>query len=266
MVGERMWPTLRVQGARPVLPHRRRAVLPRRAGPDQPDLALRPVRAGRGVSSASQPDWYMGWLDGALRLMPGVGDPRLRLRDPQPVLPRRAAGRASPSRCCTPGRSSRPASPATTRPHHLLDRPRDRPGAHRARRGDAHLLHGAASWPARPTCSPPPSACRSTPCCGPSGSLFVLPRRSPAGSPTGSARSCAGPRPVAHRRRGHRPRRRRSPQLRRGRSRRGRPLPTRSAPARPRPRRPPSDSERSTTTAVVDPPKRLGVGGARPTV
>ena len=87
---------------------------PRRAGPDQPDLALRPVRPGRGERRPRQPDWYMGWLDGALRLMPGVGDPRLRLRDPEPVLPRRAAGRAHLRRCSTPGRSSRRGSPATT--------------------------------------------------------------------------------------------------------------------------------------------------------
>ena len=62
------------QGARPVLPRRPRCcAAARRPGPDQPDLALRPVRPGRRCSSASQPDWYMGWLEGALRLMPAAG-------------------------------------------------------------------------------------------------------------------------------------------------------------------------------------------------
>ena len=36
-----------------------------------------------------------------------LGDPGVRLRDPEPVLPRRAAGRRSRSRCCTCGRSSK---------------------------------------------------------------------------------------------------------------------------------------------------------------
>ena len=44
------------------------------------------------VSAASQPDWYMGWLDGALRIMPGWEIRAVRLRDPEPVLPGRAAG------------------------------------------------------------------------------------------------------------------------------------------------------------------------------
>ena len=60
---------------------------PRRAGPDQPDLALRPVRPGRGVSSASQPDWYMGWLDGALRLMPGWEIRAFGFEIPNPFFP-----------------------------------------------------------------------------------------------------------------------------------------------------------------------------------
>ena len=42
----------------------------RRAGPDQPDLAVRPVPGPSKISYAVQPDWYMGWLDGALRIMP----------------------------------------------------------------------------------------------------------------------------------------------------------------------------------------------------
>ena len=37
--------------------------------PDQPDLAVRLYDASK-ISYAVQPDWYMGWLDGALRIMP----------------------------------------------------------------------------------------------------------------------------------------------------------------------------------------------------
>ena len=29
------------------------------------------------VTAGSQPDWYMGWPDGALRIMPELGDPHL---------------------------------------------------------------------------------------------------------------------------------------------------------------------------------------------
>ena len=46
--------------------------------------------------NGAQPDWYIGWLIGALRLMPNwelaIGG---RTRDPQPVLGRRARSRWS---------------------------------------------------------------------------------------------------------------------------------------------------------------------------
>ena len=96
-----------------------------RPGPDQPGLALRAVRPGRGE------------LGVAARLVHGLarrraaaharlGDPRVRLRDPRTRSSRRSllAGHHV-HRCCTPGRSSRRGSPATTTDHHLLDRPRD---------------------------------------------------------------------------------------------------------------------------------------------
>ena len=38
--------------------------------PDQPDLAVRVRTTPSKISYAVQPDWYMGWLDGALRIMP----------------------------------------------------------------------------------------------------------------------------------------------------------------------------------------------------
>ena len=56
---------------------RRGAVRARRARADQPDLAVGSVRDSPGTNGA-QPDWYLGWLIGALRLVPGfdvtVGD------------------------------------------------------------------------------------------------------------------------------------------------------------------------------------------------
>ena len=48
---------------------------------DQSDLAVRPVRAGLGTNGA-QPDWYLGWLIGALRLMPNWEPTRSGTRSP----------------------------------------------------------------------------------------------------------------------------------------------------------------------------------------
>ena len=41
-------------------------------GPDQPHLAVRPSTSPYKISYAVQTDWYMGWLDGALRIMPPI--------------------------------------------------------------------------------------------------------------------------------------------------------------------------------------------------
>ena len=46
------------------------------------------------VSSASQPDWYMGWLDGALRIMPGWETRLWGFEIPNPFYPRRRPRRA----------------------------------------------------------------------------------------------------------------------------------------------------------------------------
>ena len=43
--------------------------LHRRARHDQPDLDVRALRPDQ-VTAGSQPDWYIGWLDGALRVIP----------------------------------------------------------------------------------------------------------------------------------------------------------------------------------------------------
>jgi ubiquinol-cytochrome c reductase cytochrome b subunit len=78
------------------------------------------------VSSASQPDWYMGWLEGALRIMPGWEVRAFGFEIPNPFFPG----------VLLPGvtflllylwpfleqRLSRDRAP-----HNILDRPRDRP-------------------------------------------------------------------------------------------------------------------------------------------
>ena len=78
------------------------------------------------VSTASQPDWYMGWLEGALRLAPGV---RIHLFGytvsevfwPGVVLPGITFGLLY----LWPFLERRVTG--DTAEHHLLDRPRDRP-------------------------------------------------------------------------------------------------------------------------------------------
>jgi ubiquinol-cytochrome c reductase cytochrome b subunit len=69
VVGERLWPTYTFKAAG--LLFLVTAVLGLLGGIAQinPIWLYGPFR-GENVSSASQPDWYMGWLDGALRLFP----------------------------------------------------------------------------------------------------------------------------------------------------------------------------------------------------
>ena len=98
----------------------------RRARADQPDLAVRPVPTGGGEHRR------------AARLVHGLDRGRaaplarpctstsVRTTSPSSSGPR-SCSRPSPSACSTCGRSSSSGSPTTTREHHLLDRPRDRP-------------------------------------------------------------------------------------------------------------------------------------------
>jgi ubiquinol-cytochrome c reductase cytochrome b subunit len=69
VVGERLWPTYTFKAAG--LLFLVTAVLGLLGGIAQinPIWLYGPFR-GENVSSASQPDWYMGWLEGALRLFP----------------------------------------------------------------------------------------------------------------------------------------------------------------------------------------------------
>ena len=78
------------------------------------------------VTTAAQPDWYVGWLEGALRLCPPW---RIHLGPytiPEVFWPGRAAARhhVRPAVRVAVPRSALHRRP---REHHLLDRPRDRP-------------------------------------------------------------------------------------------------------------------------------------------
>ena len=65
-------------------------------GPYQPWLGTNGV----------QPDWYMGWLIGALRLMPNFEPTLFGRTIPNPFFGGRAVSVASPSACSTRGPGS----------------------------------------------------------------------------------------------------------------------------------------------------------------
>lgn len=78
------------------------------------------------VSSGSQPDWYIGWLEGALRLFPGWEIRAFGFEIPAPFFP----GVLMPGivfglLMVWPFLEARVTG--DRREHHLLDRPRDRP-------------------------------------------------------------------------------------------------------------------------------------------
>ncbi len=78
------------------------------------------------VSAASQPDWYMGWLDGALRVMPGWEVRAFGFELPNPFFP----GVLMPGITFTalylwPFLEARVTRDYAA--HHLADRPRQRP-------------------------------------------------------------------------------------------------------------------------------------------
>ena len=92
MVGERVWPTYAAKALG--LFFLTAAVLAFLGGVFQinPIWIYGPFDPAE-VSAASQPDWYMGWLDGALRIMPGGRSAPSASRSPT---------RSSPA-CCWPG-------------------------------------------------------------------------------------------------------------------------------------------------------------------
>ena len=78
------------------------------------------------VSSASQPDWYMGWLDGALRIMPGWEIRAFGFEIPNPFFPGvLLAGLTFTLLYVWPFLEARVTGDYAV--HHLADRPRQRP-------------------------------------------------------------------------------------------------------------------------------------------
>ena len=78
--------------------------------------------------NGAQPDWYIGWLIGALRLMPNLRAARsAATRSSRTRSGAARCSRWSCSPCCSRGRRSSAGSPRDHRRHDLLDRPRDRP-------------------------------------------------------------------------------------------------------------------------------------------
>jgi ubiquinol-cytochrome c reductase cytochrome b subunit len=78
------------------------------------------------VSSASQPDWYMGWLDGALRIMPGWEIRAFGYEIPNPFFPAvLLAGVTFGLLFIWPVLEARVTGDRAE--HHLCDRPRQRP-------------------------------------------------------------------------------------------------------------------------------------------
>ncbi|MEY2436313.1 MAG: ubiquinol-cytochrome c reductase cytochrome b subunit, partial [Acidimicrobiaceae bacterium] len=78
------------------------------------------------VSAASQPDWYMGWLDGALRIMPGWEIRAFGYEIPNPFFPAvLLAGLTFTLLYAWPFLEARVTRDHAE--HHLNDRPRQRP-------------------------------------------------------------------------------------------------------------------------------------------
>lgn len=125
VVGERVWPTYAAKALG--LFFITTAVLTALGGLAQinPIWVYGPFDPAE-VSAASQPDWYMGWLDGALRLMPAWEIRAFGFELPNPFFP----GVLLPSITfglvyLWPFLEARVTGDREV--HHLLDRPRDRP-------------------------------------------------------------------------------------------------------------------------------------------
>jgi ubiquinol-cytochrome c reductase cytochrome b subunit len=125
IVGERVWPTYAAKGLGMFF--LTAAILALLGGVAQinPVWLYGPYRPA-DVSAASQPDWYMGWLDGALRLMPNWEIRAFGFEVPNPFFPGvLMPGIAFGLLFGWPWIEARVTG--DRREHHLLDRPRDRP-------------------------------------------------------------------------------------------------------------------------------------------
>ncbi len=125
VVGERMWPTYAAKATG--LFFLTTSVLCLLGGLFQinPIWVFGPFDPAQ-VSSASQPDWYMGWLDGALRIMPGWETRLFGFEIPAPFFPGAGLGGLTFALLYAwPFLEARVTGDRAE--HHLLDRPRQRP-------------------------------------------------------------------------------------------------------------------------------------------
>jgi ubiquinol-cytochrome c reductase cytochrome b subunit len=125
VVGERMWPTYAAKATG--LFFLTASVLCLLGGLFQinPIWVFGPFDPAQ-VSSASQPDWYMGWLDGALRIMPGWETRLFGFEIPNPFFPGAGLGGLTFGLLYAwPFLEARVTGDRAE--HHLLDRPRQRP-------------------------------------------------------------------------------------------------------------------------------------------
>jgi ubiquinol-cytochrome c reductase cytochrome b subunit len=125
VVGERLWPTYAAKALG--LFFLTASVLCLLGGVAQinPIWIYGPFNSAE-VSSASQPDWYMGWLDGALRIMPGWEIRAFGFEVPNPFFPAvLLAGVTFGLLFVWPFLEARVTGDRAE--HHLCDRPRQRP-------------------------------------------------------------------------------------------------------------------------------------------
>ena len=125
VVGERMWPTYAAKALG--LFFLTSAVLAFLGGVFQinPIWIYGPFDPAQ-VSAASQPDWYMGWLDGALRIMPGWETRAWGFEIPNPFYPGVLLGGITFGLLYAwPFLEARVTGDYAE--HHILDRPRQRP-------------------------------------------------------------------------------------------------------------------------------------------
>lgn len=125
VVGERLWPTYAAKAVG--LLFLTTSVLALLGGVAQinPIWIYGPFDPAE-VSSASQPDWYMGWLDGALRIMPGWEVRSFGFEIPNPFFPAvLLAGATFTLLYMWPFLEARVTGDRYE--HHLCDRPRQRP-------------------------------------------------------------------------------------------------------------------------------------------
>jgi len=125
VVGERLWPTYMAKALAMLFITAAVVFLLGGIAQINPIWVFGPFRPA-DVSTASQPDWYMGWLDGGLRLMPGWEFRAFGFEIPNPFFPAvLMPGLLFGALFLAPFIEARLTG--DYREHHLLDRPRDHP-------------------------------------------------------------------------------------------------------------------------------------------